>query len=290
LFPPEVVLNATSLTTNALYYFPPDTLRHRFVVAGERSRVDDDEHAEATRALREMIEGGRLSKGVPVKEGDRMVTRVIEQEGPIAYVETTTRSAIFDEDANRCLLLSTDESVEQTRRIIKATATAAAGRGCADAARVCEVHHAVQRMIPRVEVLVPFAGAVGEHYPARRLESRRDFRHLLQLVRASALLHFAQRERGPNREVVASSSDYEVAVLLASAPLGTAASGVSANTRLFLDQLRAKFGEQEFTTTDAKRLPGASPVPSPTACTNSTAPAVWNKRRRRRARCPPSGS
>jgi hypothetical protein len=259
LFPPEVVLHATSLTTNALYYFPPGTLRHRFVVAGERSRVEDDDMAEATRALREMIEAGRLTKAVPVKERDQIVTRLIEQEGPIAYVETTTRSNIFDEDANRCLLLNTDEGVAQTRRILDATAVAAAGINRADVARTCAVHHALQRMIPRAGVSIPYAEAIAAHYPRERLESRRDFRHLLQLVRASALLHFRQRDRGPGGEVIAAPDDYAVAERLAREPLGVAACGIGDAARAYLARLRERFGEGEFTTTAAQQMGGVSP-------------------------------
>jgi hypothetical protein len=258
LFPPEVVLHATGMTTNALYYFEPGTLRHRFIVAGERSRVEDDDQAEATRALREMIEGGRLSKAVPVKQGDRIVTRLIEQPGPISYVETTTRSNIFDEDANRCLLLNTDETPEQTRRILEATATVAAGVSATDTVQLCDVHHAMQRMLPRVEVLIPFAWAISPNYPTDRLEARRDFRHLLQLVKASALLHFLRRKRGTNAEVIASTTDYMIAEQLARGPLGAAACGISDAARKFLGQLRDTFAEAEFTTTEAKRLPGPS--------------------------------
>jgi hypothetical protein len=259
LFPPEVVLHATSLTTNALYYFQPGTLRHRFVIAGERSRVEDDDQAEATRALREMLESGRLSKAVPVKEGDRITTKVIEQEGPIAYVETTTRGNIFAEDANRCLLLNTDEGQGQTRRILDATATVATGQSHTDTARIVAIHHAIQRMLPRVEVAIPFASAIAAHYPDGRLESRRDFRHLLQLVKAVALLHFRQRDRGPDETVTAAFNDYAVAEQLARGPLGAAACGIGDGARKFLDQLREKFGEGEFTTTDAQKLGGASP-------------------------------
>ena len=57
---------ATSLTPNALYYKEPGSLIHRFVVAGERSRIQDDVHAEATRALREMQASGELTKTVTV--------------------------------------------------------------------------------------------------------------------------------------------------------------------------------------------------------------------------------
>lgn len=259
MFPPEVVLRATGMTTNALFYFEKGTLTHRWVVAGERSRVEDDDQAEATRALREMIEGGRLSKAAAVKEGDRIVTRLIEQPGPIAYIETTTLDSIFGEDANRCLLINTDEGARQTELIINATAAAAGGRSTAAADRLCQVHHAMQRMLPRVEVDVPFASAIAKHYPKDRVECRRDFRHLLQLVRASALLHFKQRDRSPDGRVVASLADYGIAEALASEPLASAASGVSEGVRKFLNQLRDAFGESEFTTTEAKQLDGVKP-------------------------------
>ncbi len=111
----------------ALYYLPTGRLIHRWVVAGERSRIQNDERAEAARALREMLSSGELRKAVPVKIDGRMQTIVIHQHGPIAFVESTTATRIFDEDANRSLLLSTDESPEQTRRIMTATAMSAQG-------------------------------------------------------------------------------------------------------------------------------------------------------------------
>jgi hypothetical protein len=254
MFPPEVVLIATSLTTNALYYFPSGTLRHRFVIAGERSRVEDDDQAEATRALREMIESGRLSKAVPVKIGDRYQTDLIEQEGPIAFIETTTAAHIFDEDANRCLMLSTDEREDQTKRILAATGASAAGKREGDPERVRAVHHALQRMLPRLDVVIPFAESVSELYPTSRLEARRELRHLLQLVKAIALLRFRQRQRRKSGEIVATLADYEDATRLAAGPLGTATSGVSKGAERFLTHLESEFALREFTTTEAKAI------------------------------------
>jgi hypothetical protein len=254
LFPPEVVLHATSLTANALYYFPPVTLRHRFVVAGERSRAQDDERADATRALREMIEAGRLTKAVPAKESDRIVTRVIEQDGPIAYAETTTLGVLFDEDANRCLLVSTDEREEQTRQILAATAAAAAGGERPGCDRLRAVHHAAQRMVPRADVVIPFAGHVADLYPTGRLDARRSYRHVLTLVKAVALLHFRQRGRDGAGRVVATVADYAAAEQLARGPIGSAAAGISDGARQFLAAVRDAFGDREFSTGDAQRL------------------------------------
>lgn len=258
LFPPEVVLYATSLTTNALYYFPSGALRHQWIVAGERSRIQDDDKAEATRALREMIEGGKLSKAVPMKEGDRIVTAVIKQEGPIAYSETTTLSHIDEEDANRCLLLNTDEGQSQTERILAATAEAATGRDRPNVDHIRTMHYAIQRMIPRTDVVIPFAEVLADFYPGERIEGRRDFRHLLQLVKASALLFFKQRNRDTNGRVIATLNDYAVAERLARGPLGVATGGISDGARFYLVQLREKFGEDNFSTSQAKKLGSAS--------------------------------
>lgn len=249
LFPPEVVLNATSLTTNALYYFEPGQLRHRFVVAGERSRLENDDRAEATRALREMIESGQLSKAVPMKEEDRIVTRVITQEGPIAYIETTTLTDIFAEDANRCLLIGTDESDAQTRRVLMATAHAAAGLATADVARRVAVHHAVLRMLPRTDVVIPFAPAIASLFVLGE-DARRRLPQVLQLAKASALLHFRQRDRDTHGRIVADRRDYQVAVRLAAGPLAVARGGIGITVRQFFERVRSSFPSLCFSSGD----------------------------------------
>jgi hypothetical protein len=90
LMPPEAVLRSTQISPNALFYLEKGGLRHKLIVAGERSRNEQDEAADATRALREMQSSGRLSKLLAMKVGDRIVTELIEQDGPIAFVESTT--------------------------------------------------------------------------------------------------------------------------------------------------------------------------------------------------------
>ena len=107
-------------------YLPNGSLVHRAVIGGERSRKQDDDQAEATRALREMLSDGILRIMITGKdESGNMATRHIEQPGPIAYAESTTlgMSGIFDEDKTRLLFLCCDESEIQTERIIERLAT-----------------------------------------------------------------------------------------------------------------------------------------------------------------------
>lgn len=221
-FPPESLLMATSITANALYYLPPGRLLHRFVVAGERSRIQDDQHAEATRALREMLASGELSKAVTEHRGSRNETVLIHQFGPISYAESTTSATIDDEDANRTLLLSTDESAEQTRRVVDAIAASAVESQTAIDDHLA-VNHTAQRLLRRVAVVVPFAGELAAAMPVDRPEARRAISHCLSMIRASAVLHQRQRVEGGiehGDQIKATLADYEIARELLFGPLG----------------------------------------------------------------------
>jgi hypothetical protein len=240
LFPPEAVIRATQMTPQALFHMKPGSLSHRWVVAGERSRLEDDDRAEATRALREMLAGGRLSKLMPVKVGTGIETQLIEQEGPIAFTETTTLTAVFEEDANRCLMLQTDETPAQTKRIILALADRHAG-GARDTTRLREVHHALQRMLPRgTPVRVPWLDRLAEAFPCDRVEVRRAFPQLVALVQTSALLHHRQRKTGTDGAILADARDYQLARRLIARPFSQSlGGGLSDSAVAFLAKLPA---------------------------------------------------
>jgi hypothetical protein len=158
LLPPESIIMATRLTAQALYHMPPGSLVHRLILAGERTRIDNDESAEATRALREMLSAGRLSKMMTIKIRGEMTTRLIEQDGPISFIESTSLSKVFSEDANRCLGLHTDETEAQTGRITRTTAERYRGNGSLNGVeKVIAKHHAMQRMLQGGEVVIPYS-------------------------------------------------------------------------------------------------------------------------------------
>jgi hypothetical protein len=256
LFPPEAVVVATQMTPQALFHMKPDSLTHKFVVAGERSRLEDDERAEATRALREMLSAGRLSKLMPVKvEGGRIETQLIEQEGPIAFVESTTLSKVFDEDANRCILVHTDEQERQTARIIASLAASySRGASPAGAERIVQRHHALQRLLRRQAIVIPFAGRLAELFPSDRVEARRAFPQLMSMIQAVTLLHQRQRDQDGDGRLLATADDYRLARRLLLKPMGRLLGGrLSDPARRFWERLWSKWATGPFTTTDAKR-------------------------------------
>ncbi len=261
LFPPESIIHATQMTPQALFHMKPGGLAHRFIVAGERSRAENDETADATRALREMLSGGKLVKLMPMKVGSEIQTVEIRQEGPIAYVESTTLTRIFDEDANRCVLLYTDERQDQTRRIIKRLAAKFSGAQPEGAAeRIIERHHALQRILQTFPVVVPFADRLGELVADERVEARRAFPQLVSMIQASALLHQKQRQFDASGRLLALPDDYAIARRLLAKPMERLLGGrLSDPAHRFYERLRQWVqGDEHFTSRDAVKQEKAS--------------------------------
>ncbi len=261
LFPPESIISATQMTPQALFHMKPGSLAHRFVVAGERSRAENDDTAEATRALREMLSAGKLSKLMPMKVGGEIQTVQIQQDGPIAYIESTTLTKLFDEDANRCILLTTDERQDQTRRIIGRLAAGYTGtRAGGEPPQIIARHHALQRMLQPLFIVVPFAERLGELVADERVEARRAFPQLMSMIHASALLHQTHRKMDGDGRLVAEADDYKLARHLLARPMERLLGGrLSDPAHRFYGRLREWVQPDEtFTTRDTiKREKGS---------------------------------
>ncbi len=223
LFPEETVLQAHRITPRALEHMPAGSLVHRFVVAGERSRKQDDEAAEATRALREMISDGKLSLAISEKSSaGKWETVHIEQQGPISYVESTTLGLreIFDEDRTRLVLLSSDERKSQTEAVINQLAETASKPNNPDTPdSIIALHYALQRLLLPYDVIVPYASKLTECLPSGQLAVRRTFGHLLSFIQSVALLYQFQREMNDDNRIIATIDDYDVVRNHLSGPL-----------------------------------------------------------------------
>jgi hypothetical protein len=255
LFPPETIITAIQLTPQALFYMQPGGLVHRFVVTGERSRLENDDTAETTRALREMLSEGRLSKLVTIKKDGHPETVLVERDGPIAYIETTTLTRIFNEDANRCILLTSDETPEQTRRVLSTLAGVYARGAAVDRQRIIDRHHALQRTLQPFAVLVPYAERLADAMGNYRVEARRAYPQVVSMIQASALLHQRQRQIDADGRLLAAADDYQLARHLLGLPMARQLGGrISDPATRFLQRLREWFGAAEsFTTPEAKR-------------------------------------
>ena len=266
LFPPESVYNAHRITPTALSYLPKGSLIHRAIIAGERSRKQDDGQAEATRALREMISDGVLRIMVTGKdESGNMTTHHIEQPGPIAYAESTTlgTSEIFDEDKTRFLFLCCDESEAQSKRIIKRLATESQSPMKQQKIKsIISLHHTVQRLLEPCNITIPFANQLITCLPVHKPKCRRAFGHLLSLIKAVALLHQYQREKNANGDIIATLDDYQVVRQYLTQPIGRGLGvDLTAGATRLLEDIESHYElDDPFTAHDLREKTGLGKV------------------------------
>ncbi len=240
LTPPEDVIKATDLTPQALFYFEPGRLEHKLVAVAERQHFDSRDEASAgnaTLALREMLSEGELVKIVTVKMEGGMQTAEIRQQGPIAFVQTTTQEQIFAEDETRLLPLVTDESPRQTERILRYHARRAAGTGedAEEGQRIRAKHQAAQRLLRTLDVRIGYAQHLT--IPSTKVSARRAFGQLLGVIAAVALLRQYQKEEHDGC-IDADLVDYEIAYGLMLPVLRRMFAPLSSRARDLFDRIR----------------------------------------------------
>ncbi len=255
LVPPGVVLDVTDLTPQALYYMRETGLRRRVLLLGERRRQLAEESVDRTKALRELVENGRVSILLPNPKA-RTAER-IEVEGPAAVIETCSHDAVAAEDVSRAVLAWPDESPEQTKRIIEdfARRKAQGVPGLPESER--EAIWAIQHILEPAEVVLPDLLKLAECFPSTKLEARRAFVRVVAVAEACALVHQRQRQRDPQGRVVATRGDLRVALTLLRPWLGaTLGGGVPPRVQRIWDAVRNREGE--FTAADLEPHVGLS--------------------------------
>ena len=109
---------------------------------------------------------------------------------------TTTALQIDPELMNRCLMLTVDETPEQTERIHALQGAQDTLQGLRKDTGLQDVrgrHHVLQRILEPIRVVNPYAQEI--ELKDKRVRSRRDYRKLLNLVQAVTFLHQYQRPK-----------------------------------------------------------------------------------------------
>ena len=118
---------------------------------------------------------------------------------------TTTKSSLHPENETRLLSITVTDTKDQTRAILQLLA--------AESGTDVDLGpwHAFQEWIARSDnrVFIPYAEALAEAVPPIAVRLRRDFRVILTLIEAHAIVHQAMRERDANGRIVATLDDYD---------------------------------------------------------------------------------
>jgi hypothetical protein len=158
---------------------------------------------------------------------------------------------------NRALLLGTDDSEEQTRRILGRQAARYSGASPQDTEAIVRRHREFQASLKRRAVVIPFAERLMESIPAKKVEARRAGQQILSVIEAVTLLRQFVREEDAEGRLVATADDYRVAARVLRGPLGESL-GVRKSAAALYDRLAEKHGEATFSTAEAQKLDGAT--------------------------------
>lgn len=248
--PPEDVVWVTRLTGQALFYKDPNSLKGKVLAI-----VEEGGATEAIYSLRNLASDQRLSIAVTQTnpQTGELHTRHYDIHGPVSIITTTTSPEAFDEETrSRFVLLTMDESRDQTRAILHRQREACTLAGVvAEAASesIKQLHHNVQRMLRPLKVVNPYVEQLS--YPAERLIARREHPKYLTLINAIALLHQHQREikqavQGNTivEYVEVELSDIALANELAKAVLWRSFDELAPPVRGMLQELRQVFAER----------------------------------------------
>lgn len=252
LTPEEDRVKYSAMTGQSLFYIGAGNLKHKILAIAEEEGA-----SRAAYALKLLQSDGELimaSTGKDPQTGN-LVTQEYRVEGPTMIFTTTTAIDIDAELQNRCLVLSVDESRQQTQAIHtlqRAKRTLAGLTRKAARADLQKLHQNAQRLIRPLEVMNPYADRLT--FPDAATRTRRDHEKYLTLIDVIALLHQHQRpvktttRNGQTLEYIeATMEDITRANALAHDVLGRSLDELPPQTRRLLALIDA------YVTTECKR-------------------------------------
>jgi len=236
--PEETVVRYSAMSGQALFYMGGVSLKHKILCVAEEEGA-----RRASYSLKLLQSDGELSMASTGKdpESGQLVTKEYKTEGPVALAMTTTSIDVDPELQNRCLVLSVDESREQTQAIHEVQRHGRTREGLIHRRGVSErlsVWRNAQRLLRSVDVVNPCAESLT--FSNHRTRTRRDMAKYLTLVEAIAHCHQHQKPvlRDAHGEYIeVDLDDIELANRLSTRVLGRNLDDVPSQTAELLRQI-----------------------------------------------------
>jgi hypothetical protein len=198
--PPESVIQYTRVTGQSLFYRDRDALKNKVLA------IEEDEGMQAAMySVKTLISSQRLSVAVTrtdPKTGKFSVDEYTVNGPVVVFVSTTRPNGLDDETKRRFLILTIDESEEQTKQIIMAQRTKSSPRWfetTSNENEITKLHHNMQRLLKPLEVMVPDDLKIT--WPTRRLQYRGEHAKYFSLIKSITLLFQYQRKTGHTRRI-----------------------------------------------------------------------------------------
>ena len=192
MIPLEERIQFSAMTGQSLFYMGETNLKNKILAISEEEGAD-----QASYALKLLQSEGEVSIASTGKNPatGNLETQQYKVEGPVMLMMTTTAIDIDEELMNRCLVLSVNETREQTEAIHKMQRQRQTIEGLlAENSKkdLITLHQNAQRLLRPILVANPYAEQLT--FLSDKTRTRRDHMKYLTLIRAIALLHQYQRE------------------------------------------------------------------------------------------------
>ncbi|MBL4827101.1 MAG: toprim domain-containing protein [Spongiibacteraceae bacterium] len=249
LVPEEDKVHYSAMTGQSLFYLGETNLKHKILGISEEEGV-----RQAAYALKLLQSEGELSIASTGKDPQtgKLVTEEYRVEGPVMLFLTTTAIDIDEELLNRCVVLTINESREQTAAIQQRQRQARTLEGLLannQSEQLITQHQNAQRLLKPLAVVNPYAEQL--RFADSRTRTRRDHEKYLTLIDSIVLLHQYQRNiktiehNGQSVEYVeATLDDIALANQLAHDILGRSLDELPPPTRRLLQHLHTLVNEK----------------------------------------------
>jgi len=189
LIPEHHKLEITILSENAFYYFGQQELKHKLIL------IEDMDGAEnVLYPLRELQSKKKISKTIPIKDSrGNLKTITLKVEGPICLAGTTTKEKLYEDNANRSLLIYLDSSKQHKEHIMNYQRKLSAGKiATTEEKQLIEFFKDMQTILKPIKVRNPFAEylIIPEHV----FKPLRTNSHYLAFIETITFYHQYQRE------------------------------------------------------------------------------------------------
>ncbi len=204
ILPKEYCIKKTRISPTAFTYWHSSTFEPEWTWDGKVFYCEDISEGVLNSDVFKVMCSSGSSATVTIKQ--RAVD--IEIKGKPVVITTTSSASPNPEMIRRFVLLQLDESVDQTKAIMKRHAE------FKKEGIVPEYNPnflEALKLLKRTKVKVPFAELICQHFPEENIIMRTNFPRFLDFISASTAFHQFQRQKDEQDFVLAEAQDYEIA-------------------------------------------------------------------------------
>ena len=203
LLPPESKIEITAFSANSLYYFKSAELQHKVLLI-----EDLDGAQQALYPLRELQSKQKLNKVISLKDSKGEIKKQsYTAESAVCVAGCTTKESIYEDNANRSILIYIDNSEKQDERIIAYQQQLSAGTiNLFEEEKWKKLFINIQRLVVTHKVYNPYATML--QVPSLVFKKRRANAMYLKFIEVVTLYNQFRKRANSDEAIAKKEKDY----------------------------------------------------------------------------------